>query len=201
MIATIYKEDAMRHIAAMLLFPAFICAALTAGETRLQCTRDVWISSYGTVGMGGSPPETDCSMGKTPTIKLKTIQEAGLFDFDTAPVRGRKIDKAVLMLHEAEPTQLRWMGVSTVSSNWEEGSGAGSYVKDAAGGGATFNEASYQRRAWSYPGSRLTDVTMSAGNTIEWHGECRRLPGGWLPASGQTAAFPVPLDGIPGAHG
>ena len=157
-----------------------VASTVLAGEIRLPCVKDNWISAYGAPGVGGNPAETDFSMGKTKHIKLKTIQEGGIFDFDASALKGKKIEKATLYLHEEAPTKLRWMGASTVASDWVEGNEAGDYKLDAAGCGATFNEASYSKLPWAYPGSSLADVTMTGGNTLDWHGEVKRMPGGWL---------------------
>ncbi|MBN1808707.1 MAG: DUF4091 domain-containing protein [Planctomycetes bacterium] len=168
-----------RRILSVVAALAVFAGAVYGGEIRLPCTRDVWISAFGAPGLGGKNPETETSMGKRDRVKLKTLQENGLFDFDASACRGKTIEKATLYLHERDSTKLRWMGASTVSSDWMEGSGNSDYKPDPTGG-ASYLWASHRVKPWSYPGSSVTDVTMTAGNTIDSHGEVRRIGGGWL---------------------
>lgn len=154
---------------------------------KLPATRDVWVSSV--------PEEADDSMGKTLRLKLKVNDEVALLDFEVSGLRGRRIITAELWMHdvaesvgeekkrlgvpEERPDCLRKIGVSTVSSQWEEGQQAGDYQLDPAGHGATYNQASYQRRAWAYPGSKLWAVIMGNGNSIHCHGEREYRGDGW----------------------
>lgn len=163
-----------------------LCGTVAAGEPaeRFEATKDVWVSSWGSPGhyspTSKEPPEFDCSMGKTPHMKLKTTEECALIDFDLSRLKGKVVSGGTLFLHEEDKTKLRWMGVSTVSSPWEEGAAAEDYTKDEGGHGATFAEAAYKERPWAYPGSDLTDVTFTSGCTIDHHAELKRLEGGWL---------------------
>ncbi|HYF50977.1 MAG TPA: hypothetical protein VEJ63_16305 [Planctomycetota bacterium] len=166
-----------------------VCATsfvATAAET-IKCadTRDVWISA-------ANSGECDTNGGKAPRIKLKIWQEFGLLDFDVSALKGKKIEKAVLYVAPAgggteagrADTDLRWFTVSTVSSDWVEGNGA-QYSKDEEGKGATFNEASYKTRKWSYPGSHCWDVILGNGKTLRCDVDAGDPKNGW---------FEIPLD-------
>ena len=158
-----------------------------AAQVKLVVTRDVWVSGY--------PDEVDTSMGKTPRLKLKTNDEVALLDFDVSGLKGKRIVAAELWMHNtpesvaAEKTRLgvpaerpdclRKIGVSTVTSPWEEGAQAQDYQADPTGRGATYNQASYGERDWAYPDSKLYSVIMGNGNSIHCHGEREYRGDGW----------------------
>lgn len=158
-----------------------------AETVKLVATRDVWVSAY--------PEELDTSMGRTAQLKLKGNEELALLDFDTTPLRGKMIVSAELWMHNvpeaverekqrlgvapARADCLRKLGISTVGTDWVEGLQERSYQRDDAGHGATYREASYQRRAWAYPGSQLWAVIFGNGNSLHCHGERFSQPDGW----------------------
>jgi len=178
-----------RTIAGLLVMTSVLlgCTNGKAEMVKLTVTRDVWVSAF--------PEELDTSMGKTPQLKLKGNQELALLDFDTSQLRGKKIVSAELWLHNvadavesekqrlgvdpARPDCLRKIGVSTVGNEWVEGAQERSYQKDDEGHGATYREASYQRRAWAYPGSQLWAVIFGNGNSLHCHGEREYQGDGW----------------------
>ncbi len=156
----------------------FASVAAGAEEMKFPCVRDVWVSAV-PVGDEGEK-EHDTNMGKTDVMKLKTIQEMGIVDFDLTKLRGRTVSGGWLHFHIVhDPAEverlnlplkrkhfLKTIGVSTVSGDWVEGSSSGRYKVDRRGFGATFREASYSKRPWAWAGSDLTDVTFSNGNTV-----------------------------------
>ena len=180
----------MRQFAAYLVLS--LCAALSVCTGRLHAEtvtcpdiKDTWLSSCGKEG--------DTNMGKAPQIKLKGYQEYGLLDFDVAALKGKKILSAALYVAQVSPpadyakergSELRWFTVSTVSSDWVEGDGT-NYSIDGDGNGATFNEASFEKHPWSYPGSKNWDVTLGNGNTIRCDVDGGNPKDGW---------FTIPLD-------
>ncbi len=169
----------------------FVCSMLAStvlavhAET-IQCpdTRDTWVSSC--------DKEGETNMGKAPKIKLKGYQEFGLLDFDVTALKGKKIVSATLCVTpvgeakygKERGSELRWFTVTTVGSDWKEGDGT-NYTIDGDGEGATFNEASFGKQAWSYPGSKLWDVTLGNGNTIRTD-----VDGG----SPKDGVFEIPVD-------
>ncbi|HEY3324079.1 MAG TPA: hypothetical protein VGP72_26740 [Planctomycetota bacterium] len=167
---------------------ALVSAAslLHSGET-ITCPdkADVWLSS-------ANSEEKESNGGKSPRIKLKIYQEFGLLDFDVSALKGKRIEKAELHVAPAEGaifgkdrgTDLRWFTFSTVSSPWVEGEGT-SYTKDEKGHGATFNEASYKTRPWSFPGSKVWDVMLGNGKTLRCDSDGGDPKDGW---------FTIPID-------
>ena len=187
-------SNRMLACAATILAAVGLSAASAAGEdVKVPCSRDVWVSAVGA--------EQDHSMGKTPQLKLKTIQEMAVLDFDLSGMKGKTVGKSWLHFHIADargevarmgiPLQrrhlLRGIGLSTVSTDWVEGKAAGSYTVDRAGNGATFREASGSKRPWAWPGSDLSAVIFGSGNTLQAHADLEDLPGLW-------ARVPVPAD-------
>ncbi len=75
-------------------------------------------------------------------------------------------------------------GVDGEVREWEEGLGE-QYSKDEAGHGATFNEASYKKRAWTVPGSKCWDVILGNGNSLRCDVDAGDPHDGW---------FKIPLD-------
>ena len=157
-----------------------------AATVRLPASRDVWVSAY--------PGEDDASMGKARELKLKSNAEVALLDFDVAPLRGKRITATELWVHNVaesveqekrrlgiadRPDCLHKIGLSTVGQQWEEGAQDRAYDPDPAGHGATYNQASYQRRDWAYPGSKLWDVIMGNGHSLHCHGERQYQGDGW----------------------
>jgi hypothetical protein len=134
---------------------------------RVSCPaiRDVWLSSY--------RAERDFNMGAAPKLKLKIHQEFALLDFDVRGLQGRPIRAAWMNLKPAGGhrfgfngnTDLSWVTVSTVAHPWVEGESTG-YHKDEAGHGATFNESSYGKADWGWPGARVCDVALGHAHTL-----------------------------------
>lgn len=152
------------------------------GETvRCPDVKDVWISSVS--------EEVDHSMGKTDTLKLKTLQELALMAFDVSALKGREIRSAALYIHPAHTegklfiggreTNLKWIVVSTVSSHWVEGEQSEAYKTDPKGRGATYNHASYQRKPWAWNGSDLSFVINGNLNSVYSVNELVRAEGGY----------------------
>lgn len=185
-------------------------AAGLAEQSKFVCSRDVWVSAVPAGDEG--EPERDTSMSKTTQLKLKTIQEMAILDFDLSALKGKRVSGGWLhfnIVHNpAEITRvdiplerkhlLKRVGLSTVSSDWVEGQAAQSYKVDRAGFGATFREASYSKRPWAWPGSDLTDVTFSNGNTLQWHAEVEDLPDMWarVKVPGYMIASLIARDGL-----
>jgi hypothetical protein len=149
-----------------------LVSPLTGGAqtVRLQATADIWGSSF--------QGEEGFSAGKHPFFKLKTIQELALVRFDAAPALGREVLRARLLLRRAGKDKLRYIRVSTVNADWEEGTRRD---RLGPGDGATYNHADGPtRRAWAWPGSQLCDVIMGSGNTLTTWAERRELADGWI---------------------
>lgn len=146
-------------------------SSLAHSETvRLEDTADVWLSAIG--------KELDTSGGKAPRIKLKSIQELGLFRFDASPARGREVIKASLYLHRQGKDMLRYIRVSTVNQDWAEGEQTQQY---GPASGATFNHANADTgKDWAWKGSQVCDVIMSSGYSLAMWAEREELADGWI---------------------
>ncbi len=141
---------------------------------RLKATADIGVSDV--VWQGND--ERVASWGLSKRFKLKSIQEMGVIRFDATPARGREVLGAKLFLHRAGKDMLRYIRVSTVNGDWEEGATPGDYGPPS---GACFNYADWDsKREWAWPGSQLCDVIMGAGNSLHYWPECKKLDGGWL---------------------
>jgi hypothetical protein len=93
------------------------------GETRhvvVPVTRDTWVSSVGSEQGGNN--------GASTRLKFKGIQEFSLLDADFSALAGRRIERAVLRLHQASSERLGRVTVSTISIPWVEGKGT-NYAK------------------------------------------------------------------------
>ena len=94
-----------------------------AAEIRhltIPVTRDTWVSAVG--------EEQEGNNGASSRLKFKGIQEFSLVDGDFSALKGRRIERAVLRLHQASEERLGRVTVSTISVPWEEGTGT-NYAK------------------------------------------------------------------------
>ena len=127
-----------------------------AGEPeRVKITRDTWVSTH--------PGEARGNNGGSSRLKLKSIQEMALLDFDAAAFRGRIIGKATLHVRLADAERLWRVTASTVASPWVEGSST-DYREEA--GASSYLFAQTPDVPWAYPGSRLNAVMLGLGHTL-----------------------------------
>lgn len=125
------------------------------GETiRLDITRDTWFSEVG--------KEADGNTGGSDRLKVKSIQEMSLVDFDPAPLRGRVVRSAQLHLRIRGNEILRRTTVGSFSSEWVEGTAAG---YEPQPGSSCFNWAKYPDVSWAYRGSDLCEVIFGRGGS------------------------------------
>src|SRR4051812_42459693 len=73
--------DCLKTLGCFLALAA--AAHAETAPTRVEVTRDVWISSY--------PSEREGNNGGSPKLKLKGHQEFFLTDFDPASLRGKRV--------------------------------------------------------------------------------------------------------------
>lgn len=145
-----------------VLFSLVICISglsYAAEPLKLPVTRDAWISAF--------PGEQEGNNGAAPRLKFKGIQEFSLLDFDSAPLKGKRVTRAELWLHlESNDAPLGRTTVSTVATAWEEGTGT-SYAK---GTGASFRWAAPDKR-WSNHGPDITSAVCGESGTIWGFGD------------------------------
>ncbi|HEX7447847.1 MAG TPA: GDSL-type esterase/lipase family protein [Pirellulales bacterium] len=125
------------------------------GDLRLPVTRDTWLSNVGS--------EADGSNGGSGQLKVKSIQEMSLVDFDPKPLAGRVVRSATLHLHASGGERLQRMTVGTLAAQWVEGTASGYQPQP---GSSTHNHRQHPDVPWSYLGSDLCDVMLSRSGTI-----------------------------------
>lgn len=157
----------------VLLLPWFTAAGLPAAEPvtnnqpqaaspvakstwlRIPVSRDTWFSTVGS--------EADGNTGGSSRLKVKSFQEMSLLDFDPKPLRGRKVEAAILHFRLATNVRLHRITASTFSSAWVEGTGQ-SYDKQE--GSSTFHRQQHPSSPWAYPGSDMTAVMLGQGGSF-----------------------------------
>ena len=122
---------------------------------RLPVSRDTWVSCC--------RGETEANLGWANRLKTKAYQEFSLVDLDPARLEGRVVTGAVLHLHCASKDVQKRLSVSSLASEWVEGT---SPRYGAQAGSSTFLMAEHGKRPWAYPGSDLTAVMMGEGHTL-----------------------------------
>ncbi len=154
----------MRSLFLVLSLLASAVAGASAAElpwppqgraVRAAVTRDTWVSSCS--------GETQGNLGGEVRLKTKAYQELTLVDLDPVPLRGYVVTGATLHLHCASADVQRRLSVSTLASEWVEGTSTGYRPQPGA---SCFLEAETGRRPWAYPGSDITAVILGEGNTI-----------------------------------
>lgn len=147
-----------RRIKIILFLISFLFVWMAKSPCRsetiqLPVTRDLWISS--------ANGETEGNNGGAPKLKLKGYQEFSIVDFDVTPLVRKEIKKATLHLKLASNERLYRVGVSTISSPWNEGSGT-SYEKEK--GASSFRWQANPDVPWIAPqkdstGTGYSDIT------------------------------------------
>ncbi|MBM3475317.1 MAG: DUF4091 domain-containing protein [Armatimonadetes bacterium] len=151
-----------------LLFAAN--SPMAFGETvRVEVTGDTSIAAY--------EQEVDLNLGGSSHIRIKGIQHFMLMKFGLDAVQGKQVQSAVLRLCPVgQQPWLRTVGLSSISADWEEGTGTG----EAQQGACCFAYAAYPNRLWAGPQSDFTDVTFGVGHTLVHYTDIRRADDGWI---------------------
>ena len=130
-----------------------IVSSWGAETIRVDIARDTWLSNYST--------ENNGSNGAAPRLKLKSIQELSLIDFQPGPLRGRSIEKVTLCLKVAGDEPIERVTVSTITCDWVEGKGTNYQVIPGA---SSFSHRVYPNERWN--DSDLTAVCIGHGGSI-----------------------------------
>lgn len=156
---------------------------------HVPVVRDTWVSSV--------DGERDANLGGAKRLKTKGIQEFTLMDIDPAPLRGRVVRGATLHLHTASKEIQHRLTVSTLASDWVEGTSPRYSVQN---GSASFNWAAQRTRPWAYQGSDITAVMNGRGHTI-WRFAQATPPdkNGWQTVAVEPAVIAARIAGI--SHG
>ncbi|MBP8954045.1 MAG: hypothetical protein KBI47_16735 [Armatimonadetes bacterium] len=156
----------MRRVFPLLFLLAAV--GLSADEVRLRVMADTSLQAH--------QSEVSCNSGATSSIRIKGNEHFMLAKFDLAPIKGWDVESARLFLHPSHPHMLRTVGVSTIATDWEEGTGTGG----AAENGCTFLRANHPDDLWAGPGSDFTHVSLTNGNTRSFYTDVKEVTDGWL---------------------
>lgn len=140
----------------MLLFGCFMALqdhALSAEQVRVEIARDTWLSNY--------PAEVHGSNGAAGKLKLKSIQELSILDFQASPLRGKKIVRARLFLKSVGDEAIERVTLSTITCDWIEGTGSNYQVVEGA---SSFSHRRYPFERWNQ--SDLTAVCIGQGGSL-----------------------------------
>lgn len=130
------------------------CADGAEIGTRVEVSRDLWISAY--------PTEQEGNNGASPRLKLKGVQEFFLIDFDPAPLRGQVCVKAQLHVRGVGDETLGRVTVSSVAAPWFEGEGS-SYAVTADG--SSFRWRQGTTTPWPGDSGDVTGVVLGNGGS------------------------------------
>lgn len=124
--------------------------------------------------------DRDVNAGKLDRLHASATERYALLKFDLSRLAGYEIVSAELRFRRADE-QLARVGLSTVASDWEEGTGHGwvhgrkpgeahPSSRDEAEGGATYSYSVFSRdpqkaRPWAFAGSDFADVSFGAGGS------------------------------------
>ena len=132
--------------------------------------------------------------GAVEPLFVEGVHYCSLLGFDVSAVQGRRVVSARLWLHRSGEAPIMKLVLSTISVDWIEGGGVGR-GEDRNASCAAYVRLDPQTRKpvrWAGPGSDITDVIFSHGNTLIADGEVRQESGGW-----QTVNVPLSLaDGL-----
>lgn len=144
-------------VAEMFIFPGLLLAwsiSVHAQEwVRIPISRDSWFSGVGA--------EANGSNGGSPRLKLKSIQELSVIDFDPEKLFGHEILEARLYLKLAGDEPIERVTVSTITADWVEGDATGYQVSE---GVSTFAHRLHARESWRGPD--ITSVCIGNGGSF-----------------------------------
>lgn len=120
---------------------------------KVPISRDTWLSNF--------KEEQSGSNGAAPRLKLKSIVELSLIDFEASPLRDKTILDAKLLLKVAGDRPIDRVTLSTITSDWVEGNGSNYQVIKGA---STFSHRRYPTERWYK--SDFTNVCIGHGNSI-----------------------------------
>lgn len=123
------------------------------GWVRVDIARDTWLSN--------DKSEQSGSNGGAPKLKLKSIIELSIIDFQPGILKGKQIEQAKLLLKVEGDRPIERVTLSTLSADWVEGNGTGYQVVQGA---STFTHRVYPNERWY--DSDVTAVSIGQGNTI-----------------------------------
>lgn len=138
----------------VIFMSLFLGTTVRADEwVQLAVTRDTWLSGVG--------EEANGSNGGSPRLKLKSIQELSIIDYEFEKLIGREILDAYLFLKVAGDEPIERVTVSTITADWVEGDATGYQIVD---GVSTFLHRLHSAERW--PGPDVTSVCIGNGGSF-----------------------------------
>ncbi|NSW57969.1 MAG: hypothetical protein HPY44_18345 [Armatimonadetes bacterium] len=156
----------MRRVFPLLCL--LVVPGLYADTVRLPVIADTSLQAH--------QSEVSFNSGASSNIRIKGNEHFMLVKFDLAPIRGWDVESARLFLHPSHPHMLRTVGISTIATDWEEGTGTGGPAEN----GCTFLRANHPDGFWAGPGSDFTHVSLTNGNTRSFYTDVKGVADGWL---------------------
>src|SRR5688500_11222491 len=146
-------------------------ALLLAASSCIVCAErlTLHVTADTTVAFADQMSKREAPRGVESQLVLQGRASFALLQFDTTPLKGLTITRAVLRVH-AEPSSvpLHTVGISTLSGNgrWNE------------------TEATFERPSrngwWSYQRSDLVDVTFAQGGSLYAYPRVKATGDGWF---------------------
>lgn len=136
---------------------------------RCEVTADTMVSKW----VDATDNERLWNWGAADRLKSKGWEEYTLLKFDTSKCKGLAVKKATLYLSRTEQCVINVAGVTTISTDWQEGKGKGSPGKmpvdqqgQASKGGATFTHAVYPESLWAGVDSTFKSAVFGHGGSL-----------------------------------
>jgi len=165
---------------------------------RCEVLADTQVSSF----KNRTTNERLWNWGRAQRLKCKGFEEYTLLKFDTSGCKGMTVKRATLYLSRTEQCVMNVAGVSTVSTDWKEGTGSGGPGKlpperqgERSRGGATYTHAVYSDKTWAGAGSNFKFAVFGAGGST-WGA----VGSGWARDDAGRAYYSVELP-LDVAHG
>jgi len=177
-----HGRKSLTAAAAVALLVVVLAACAGGGKVKLPVIKDTVAWMY-----RGEPT---FDFGRVEPLFVEGAHYATLLGFDISAARGKKVTAARLWLHREGEAGLVSLVLSTIAADWVEGKGKGQ-GPDPGGSCAAYvriDQASGKPIRWAGPGSDITDVIMTEGNTLRVECEVRQESGTW-----QSVDVPVPL--------
>jgi len=160
--------------AALALFLALsLVSCVRKATVKLPVIKDTVLWMY-----RGEPTR---DFGAAEPLFVEGAHYAALLGFDVSAAQGKKVSRAKLWLHRQGEAPLVKLAISTISADWIEGRGTGLGTDPAASCAAyvRIDPETRKPQRWAGPGSDVTDVIMTHGNTLIAEQQVRRESGGW----------------------
>ena len=165
-------------IASILYLLAASIPAALAERVTCPVQADTWVDAP-PFGRSAESPAWD-NHGADPQLVINGRSSFALMQFDLSAVKGMRIEKATLRVHQASGiVPLTMVGISTISGSgtWTEGA---QKIGAATAGASNYYFARVGERPWAYAGSDLADVTFGLGGSLYAYRKSRAMPGDWF---------------------